>query len=193
MEVDGGTFEAARAKLRSTFVFTTHTPVPAGHDYFSPELMERHFTDFILPFEISMHDFFSLGRHNPDDYREYFCMTVLALKLSVRANGVSRLHGQVSRQQWRSIWPDLSEDEVPIGYITNGVHVPSFVSPEMAAIYARYLDITPGTAPTNPASWEPILRAPDNEIWAARNASRARLLAFISDKAREQDAHHGRA
>lgn len=193
MEQDGSTFEEARAKLRPTFVFTTHTPVPAGHDYFSPDLVERYFTAYIQPLGISMHEFFSLGRHNPDDYREYFCMTVLALKLSSRANGVSRLHGQVSRQQWRSIWPELTEDEVPIGYITNGVHIPSFVSPEMAAIYARYLDITPGTAPANPASWEPILRAPDDELWAARNASRARLLTFISDKAREQDAHHGRA
>lgn len=193
MDQDGTTFEEARAKLRPSFVFTTHTPVPAGHDYFSPDLMEYHFSAYLQPFGLSMHEFLSLGRHNPDDYREYFCMTVLALKLSSQANGVSRLHGEVSRQQWRSIWPQLTEEEVPIGAITNGVHLPSFISPEMAALYARYLDITPGTAPATPATWEPILRAPDNELWAARNASRARLLTFINDQAHAQDKRHQRS
>ena len=192
MEQGGLSFAEAREQIRPHLVFTTHTPVAAGHDYFSPDLMERHFGAYIEQLGVSMHELLGLGRHNPDDYREYFCMTILALKSAAYANGVSRLHGEVSRQQWRGIWPELTEQAVPIGHITNGVHVPSFVSPELAALYERHLVIAPGTAPADPAAWAPILQVPDAELWAVRNTSRARLLTFIQERMNEQDARHGR-
>ena len=192
MEREGLGFAEARERIRPNLVFTTHTPVAAGHDYFSPDLMERHFGAYVEGLGISMHELLGLGRHNPDDYREYFCMTILALKSAAHANGVSRLHGEVSRQQWRGIWPDRAEADVPIGHITNGVHLPSFISSEMAELYERHLGIARGTAPAKPAVWGPILHVPDGELWAARNASRARLLTFIRDRMTEQDARHGR-
>ncbi|HEY8601720.1 MAG TPA: alpha-glucan family phosphorylase [Thermomicrobiales bacterium] len=192
MEQGGLNFAEAREQIRPHLVFTTHTPVAAGHDYFSPDLMERHFGGYVGQLGISMHELLGLGRHNPDDYREYFCMTILALKSAAHANGVSRLHGEVSRQQWRGIWPELSEREVPIGHITNGVHVPSFVSRELAALYERHLGINPGTAPADPANWAAILQVPDAELWAVRNASRSRLLTFIQERMDEQNARHRR-
>ena len=192
MEDTGLSFAEAREQIRPHLVFTTHTPVAAGHDYFSPDLMERHFNAYVGQLGISMHELLGFGRHNPDDYREYFCMTILALKSAAHANGVSRLHGEVSRQQWRGIWPELTEQEVPIGHITNGVHVPSFVSPELAALYERHLGIAPGTAPADPAVWAPILQVPDAELWAVRNTSRARLLTFIHERMEEQNVRHGR-
>ncbi len=186
---EGITFAEACARLRPSLVFTTHTPVAAGHDYFSPDLMERHLGTYVEELGIPMRDLLGLGRHNPDDYREYFCMTILALKQAAHANGVSRLHGEVSRQQWRSIWPELDEQEVPIGHVTNGVHLPSFVSAEMAAVYERHLGIAPGTAPANPATWAPIAQVPDGELWAARNANRVRFLTFIRDRLAAQEGH----
>ncbi len=192
MEREGISFGEARERLRPTFIFTTHTPVAAGHDYFSPDLMERHFGDYVGQLGLSMHELFALGRHNPDDYREYFCMTILALKHAVHSNGVSRLHGVVSRQQWRSLWPGLSEEDVPIESITNGVHLPSFVSEELSGLYARHLGIAPGTAPTDPVAWEPILRVPDDELWAAHTHGRARLVTYVNDRIRAQDIAHGR-
>lgn len=193
MEREGLSFDQARERLRPGFVFTTHTPVAAGHDYFSPDLMERHFGDYVGQLGLSMHDLLGLGRHNPDDYREYFCMTILALKLAGHGNGVSRLHGVVSRQQWRGLWPGVPEEEIPIDHITNGVHLPSFISEEMAGLYERHLAIAPGTAPTDPAAWEPILRVPDGELWAARGRERARLLTFVHGRIGDQNARHHRS
>ena len=192
MEQGGLSFVEAREQIRPHLVFTTHTPVAAGHDYFSPDLMERHFSGYVGQLGVTMHELLGFGRHNPDDYREYFCMTILALKSAAYANGVSRLHGEVSRQQWRGIWPQLAEQEVPIGHVTNGVHVPSFVSTELADLYERHLGIAPGTAPADPAIWAPILQVPDAELWAVRNTSRARLLTFIQERMAEQNARHGR-
>ncbi len=184
-------FAEACQRLHNSLVFTTHTPVAAGHDYFSPDLMERHFMNYVPQLGIQMHDLLALGRHNPDDYREYFCMTILALRMAARANGVSRLHGEVSRQQWRGVWPDLAEKEVPIGHITNGVHVPSFLSSEMAGLYQQYMGITPGTAPTDPKIWEAVHQIPDSELWAARNRSRERFLAYLHQRMAEQAERHG--
>ncbi|HEU5329298.1 MAG TPA: alpha-glucan family phosphorylase [Thermomicrobiales bacterium] len=192
MQRKGLTFAEARDKIRPNLAFTTHTPVAAGHDYFSPDLMERYFGDYVGGIGLSMYELLGLGRHNPDDYREYFCMTIMALKLAAHSNGVSRLHGAVSRAQWKDLWPGRPVEEVPIGSITNGVHLPSFVAPAMAALYERHLGIKPGTAPTDPAVWEPILRVPDAELWAVREACRANLLAYIETRVDEQNERHHR-
>ncbi len=191
MAREGLDFAAARERLRPQLVFTTHTPVAAGHDYFSPELLERHLGAYIGQLGVSLHELLGLGRHNPDDYREYFCMTILALRSAGRANGVSRLHGAVSRGQWRGLWPERAEADVPIGHVTNGVHLPSCIGPAMAALYERHLGIAPGTAPAEPAAWAPIIQVPDAELWAARNAGRSRLLAFIRGRSAERPARQG--
>lgn len=186
-------FTEAREALRPSFVFTTHTPVAAGHDYFAPELMEQYFGEYIKDLGLTSYDLLGLGRHTPSDYREYFCMTILALRLAAHANGVSRLHGEVSRQQWRDLWPGTPTPEVPITHITNGVHLPSFIAGDLARLYADCLRIVPGSAPADPATWEPIMRVPDADLWAARQRNRAGLLDFVHRRIREQDERHHRS
>jgi starch phosphorylase len=186
MERQSISFAEARELVRPGLVFTTHTPVAAGHDYFSPHLMEQHLSAYVQQLGMPMHELIGLGRHNPDDYREYFCMTILALRMAARSNGVSRLHGEVSRNQWRDLWPGVAEPEIPIGHITNGVHLPSFISREMADFYERQLGLRPGTAPSDPAAWRAILQASDSELWAIRTRLRARLLDFIRERSKQQ-------
>src|SRR5437899_381696 len=117
-------FATAREAVTAGTVFTTHTPVPAGNDVFSPHLVEQYLGHLLPQFKISMHDLLGLGRQNPHDHSEPFCMTVLAIRLANVSNGVSALHGKVSRKMWKAIWPDLPEAEVPITHVTNGVHTP---------------------------------------------------------------------
>jgi glycogen phosphorylase len=185
------TFADARERVKPGLVFTTHTPVAAGHDYFSPHLMEEYFAGYVEGLGLQLHELIGLGRHNPDDYREYFCMTILALRLAARSNGVSKLHGEVSRNQWRDLWPGTPTEEIPIGHITNGVHLPSFISREMADLYAHHLGLRQGTAPSDPAAWAGIAGVPDSEIWAIRAQLRARLLDFVQDRGRRQDERFG--
>ena len=191
MERQGISFAEAREVVRPGLVFTTHTPVAAGHDYFSPHLLEQHFGAFVEGLGIPMLELLGLGRHNPDDYREYFCMTILALRLAARSNGVSRLHGEVSRNQWRDLWPGMAEPDIPIGHITNGVHLPSFISREMAEFYERHLGLRQGDAPSDPAAWQALLKAPDSELWAIRTRLRARLLDFIRERSKRQSERLG--
>jgi starch phosphorylase len=176
MEAGKRSFAEARTAATPGLVFTTHTPVPAGHDYFPPELMERYFADYARALGLTMAELLALGRKKPDDYREYFCMTVLALRLAAHSNGVSALHGEVSRRMWRELWPGAAEDAVPIGQITNGVHLPSFLAPDLARLYAQAL------APDRPdglagrAVWRRVERVPDAELWSAHERLRERLL-----------------
>ena len=153
MTKDGlGFDEAARLVARQS-VFTTHTPVPAGHDRFSPELVEEHLGPLRDELGLPPERLLALGRVDPDNVSEDFCMTVLALKLARTANAVSALHGRVSRAMWSCLWPDRSEDETPIGHITNGVHVQSWLAPQMKALYARHLG----------PEWH--LRSGEAEVW----------------------------
>src|SRR5581483_265155 len=115
-------------------VFTTHTPVPAGNDVFGPQLIEHAFAAYLPQLKISRDELMALGRQNPRDTTEPFCMTVLAIRLANISNGVSELHGVVSRKMWRSIWPELPEAEIPIISITNGVHTRSWLAPEMSQL-----------------------------------------------------------
>ncbi|MCP4245867.1 MAG: glycosyltransferase family 1 protein [bacterium] len=172
-------FEDARAKIGRRAVFTTHTPVPAGHDYFSPDLVERHMSWQREALGISQRDFLALGRVNPDDAQEPFCMTVLSLRLSHRANGVSALHGQTSRNMWRPLWHMRGEPEVPIGHITNGVHVRSWLAPRMFELYDHYLGEAWHQNMTKPETWEGIARVPDRDLWTAHLGLKDRLLGFI--------------
>src|SRR5262249_14752272 len=131
MESRSLSFDEARLLASSSLIFTTHTPVPAGHDYFSPGLMDRYFSRYREQLGISRDEFLALGRQDPLNPNEEFCMTVLALRLASFSNGVSRLHGQVSRAMWSRIWNGVPETEIPIGHVTNGVHFRTWVSNEM--------------------------------------------------------------
>ncbi|HSJ53858.1 MAG TPA: alpha-glucan family phosphorylase, partial [Anaerolineae bacterium] len=132
-------FQEAREVATAGHVFTTHTPVPEGIDWFHPELVERYFGQYYPRLGLARHEFLGLGRLNPNDPNGYFCMAVLALRLANRSNGVSRLHAQVSREMWQEIWPGAPVAEVPILGITNGIHPRSWISHDMADLYDRYL------------------------------------------------------
>ena len=139
MQTQGLTYREAREAIVASTVFTTHTPVPAGNDYFAPGLIEQYFASYYPQLGLSPKEFHGLGRENQDNDRESFCMTVLALRMSGKANGVSKLHGEVSRQMWRMVWPGVPVTEIPIRSITNGVHAPTWVSRDMGGLYDRYL------------------------------------------------------
>ena len=139
MESEGISFDEAMRRVSSQVVFTTHTPVPAGHDRFAAELVEEHLGPVRDALGLSHDGLLALGRVNPHDWNEEFCMTVLALKTSHRANAVSSLHGQVSRAMWTPLFPGVREEHIPIGHVTNGVHVKSWLAPQMRLVYDRHL------------------------------------------------------
>jgi starch phosphorylase len=182
--------EAVEA-LRPTNIFTTHTPVPAGNERFSVELIQKYFPSITDGLGISWHDFMALGRENPEDQQEYFCMTVLALRLSAYNNGVAKLHGRVSRQMWRSLWPGVPENEVPITSITNGVHVRSWLSRDMIDLLDRYFGPRFYDEPTYFEIWDRIDRISDEELWRTHERRKERLVAFARTRLREQLQRRG--
>jgi starch phosphorylase len=193
MEEQNLTFDEAREAVAAGNVFTTHTPVPAGNDRFSPELIGKYLGPYVPALKLEWQDFLALGRENPKDHGELFCMTVLALKLANVSNGVSKLHGRVSRKMWRNIWPDLPEVEVPITSITNGVHSFSWVSPEIAQLYDRYLGTPWRERPEDPAAWRRIETLPDSELWRTHERRRERLVAFARERLKAQIRRRGAA
>ena len=179
-------FAEAREVTTAGSVFTTHTPVPAGNDYFAPELIDRYFSIYYKDFGLSRKEFLGLGRQNPDDDSESFCMTIMALRMSSYSNGVSKLHGIVSRKMWRNVWPGIPAEEVPIGSITNGVHAPSWVSREMAGLYDRYLGPNWRENPGDTELWNRVNQIPDEELWRTHERRRERLVAFARNRLRSQ-------
>ncbi len=167
-------FEAASAGM----VFTTHTPVAAGHDYFSPGLMDRYFSDYYRLLGISRYDFLALGRLNPNNDAESFCMTTLALRMASYSNGVSRLHGKVSREMWKGLWQNFPIDELPITHVTNGVHIDSWISRDMEQLFARYLGAKWREDPEDQLGWQRVERIPAEELWRSHERRRERLVAF---------------
>ncbi len=178
--------EEAMRRVSSQIVFTTHTPVPAGHDRFSPGLMEEHLGPLREAIGLGHDQFMAWGRVDPYNPNEDFCMTVLALKLSRKANAVSSLHGEVSRSMWTSLWPGRPEEEVPIGHITNGVHVLSWLAPQMHQVYDRHLGPDWPSKCGNPGFWEDIEKVDDGEIWETHQTLKARLLDFVRRSAVRQ-------
>ncbi|MDR1124661.1 MAG: alpha-glucan family phosphorylase [Deltaproteobacteria bacterium] len=172
------TFEAASELSAAGRVFTTHTPVPAGNDRFPADLMYKYLASYAQDMGLAFKVFMALGREDPYNDSELFCMTVLALRLSRFNNGVSKLHGKVSRRMWHKIWNNYPEHDVPIGSITNGVHIPSWVAPDMAALYDRYLGDNWRDDQSNPHSWQGLAKAPDDEVWRAHERQRAALIDF---------------
>jgi starch phosphorylase len=185
------TFEEAREALWPTNIFTTHTPVPAGNERFDIALMEKYFRPWIQVLGISWYDFLSLGREHPYDDHESFCMTILALKLAAYANGVSALHGIVSRKMWKGLWPGLPLDEIPIGHVTNGVHPRTWVSNNMSDLLDRYLGPHFNDEPTDLAIWERIDRISDEELWRTHERRRERLVAYARGCIRDNLKRNG--
>jgi starch phosphorylase len=175
----GLSWDHAVEQVRETSVFTTHTPVPAGHDAFAFHLMDEYFGRFWQEMDISREQFLALG-----EYHGRFNMTVLALRLAGRTNGVSKLHGQVSRRMWQPVWPDRSVDRVPIMAITNGVHVPSWISSSLREVFARYLGSDWEARQDDPALWDGIDAIPDEVLWAVHQKMKAKLLAFADERTR---------
>lgn len=191
MEKHHLSFAEARELASASMVFTTHTPVEAGHDYFPAALMDRYFSEYAAKLGISRTEFMGLGRRDPSNDGEDFCMTVLALRMSAFSNGVSRLHGEVSRRMWQPIWPGLPLQEIPITSVTNGVHFRSWISLEMNELYDRYLGPTWREQPVDRNIWQRVQTIPSVELWRTHERRRVRLVAFARKRLREQLLHRG--
>lgn len=184
-------FAEAVQALWPTNIFTTHTPVPAGNERFGIDLMEKYFRIWAQDLKIEWHHFLAYGREKPEDHQEPFCMTVLALKFSAYSNGVSKLHGEVSRDMWKAIWPGLSVDEVPIKSITNGVHPRTWISNNMLDLLDRYFGPRFYDEPANPEIWDRIERVSDEELWRTHDRRRDRLVVFARDRLKRQMKRNG--
>jgi glycogen phosphorylase len=177
-------FYAALQLVAAANVFTTHTPVPAGNDSFPREMMKRYFGEFATQLGIPFDELFSFGqtRVNPSDP---FSMTILALRLSRHANGVSQLHGSVSRELWKDVWANVPVQEVPITSITNGVHTKTWMAPEFSALYTKYLGAWEEHL-TEPDFWRGVIDIPDAQLWDTHQKLKLRLVEFVRERVRAQ-------
>jgi len=181
----GESFEAALAEVRRTTVFTTHTPVPAGHDAFPFQLVEKHLAGAWGTLGDHRDAFLALGHHD-NGGGPLFNMTALALRAAANVNAVSELHGQVTRDMWASLWPDRAETDRAIQVVTNGVHLATWLSSEMAKLFERHLGADWRDHEEDPEFWQGVLDIPDEEIWAVRQALRNYLFAFVRERARRR-------
>ena len=186
MQEEGVDFNTASSHIPREVIFTTHTPVPAGHDRFNADLIEEHLGRIREDLKISQDTLMGFGREDPSNRHEQFCMTVLGLKLSRRANAVSSLHGEVSRSMWKSLFPGKTEDGVPIGHITNGVHVPSWLAPQMCRLYDRHLGVGWQNHSGKAETWADIEKVDDGELWETHLSLKSQLLDFVRSRAWEQ-------
>ena len=178
MGEDGLSFDEAMRKVIWHCCFTTHTPVPAGHDRFDWNLYEEHLGPIADQLGLGAVGLVGLGRVDPSNQHEPFCMTVLAFKCSRRANAVSNLHGVVSRRMWTSLWPWRSEEEVPIGHITNGVHVSSWLAPQMRSLYDRHLPLEWYLQSGQPDVWAGFDDVTPGELWETHQSLKNRMINF---------------
>jgi len=187
----GLSFDAAREVVLATTVFTTHTPVPAGNDLFDPELLRAYFEEYAKDLGINFRVLLGYGRLDPQNSSEPFGMSTLGLRLSAYTNAVSRLHRQVSQAMWQKVWHHHPVEDVPIDYLTNGIHVPTWISRDMAALFDRYLGPDWAEDPDNERVWEQAERIPDPELWRTHERCRENLVGFV--RARLQEALNKRA
>ncbi len=185
------TFDEARQEVMATNVFTTHTPVPAGIDTFSPEMMIKYFKGFYPLLKLDEEGFLALGREDVFNKKQGFSMAVLAIRLADSVNGVSALHGDVSRKMWHNLWPQVPPDEVPIQHITNGIHVRSWLAADMSFILSRYLSDKWESDPTDQSVWEGVMQIPDEELWRAHERCRERLAGWTRYVLKDQLARRG--
>jgi glycogen phosphorylase len=191
MEDEGIGFDQAVPRVAREVVFTTHTPVPAGHDRFDAGLVEEHIGPLREALGLSQESLMGLGRENSSNGDELFCMTVLALRLSRRANAVSALHAEVSRAMWTGLFRDTLEDDVPIGHITNGVHVPSWLAPEMFRLYDRHLGRDWHQRSSEAKIWLGIEDVDDGELWETHLNLKSQLIEFVRRRAVDQAQRRG--
>src|SRR5438046_2312007 len=176
----GVAFAAAHREVALRTVFTTHTPVAAGHDYFPPELVLEHLDWLVGETGMSADDLLALGRVHPTDGREGFCMTVLALRSARYANAVSALHGHVTRRMWQSLWPGHAEAEVPIGHITNGIHTPSWLAPQMQIGYRYYLGTDWRERMCSADVWQRLADVDDEALWETHQVLKRQMLNYVA-------------
>ena len=181
----GMNYSEASQYVKKTTVFTTHTPVVAGHDIFPFQLIEKYFHSYWPSLGLDRDSFLQLGLH-PNDPDAGFNMTAFALRMSGFCNGVSKKHGEVTRKMWQSLWPDLPENKVPIDYITNGIHIPTWIEPKMKLLFNKYLG--PGWVDDidNPLIWELIDEIPDDELWKTHFWLKIKLIDTIRERARQR-------
>jgi starch phosphorylase len=184
-------FGSAIQTVRQTNIFTTHTPVPAGNERFAVDLVQKYFKDITDGMKLDWRDFLALGREDPQDESEEFCMTVLALRLSTYSNAVSELHGRVSREMWTNVWPQLPKEEIPISSITNGVHVRNWIGHDMLHLLDRYFGPRFYDDPTHLEIWDRMDRISDEELWRTHERRKERLVAFSRERLRQHLAHRG--
>jgi starch phosphorylase len=179
-------FATAFEVVKAGTCFTTHTPVPAGNDAFPPDLIERYLGWYVGALGIDRDTFIGLGRQRPADQSEPFGMTVLAIKSANSTNGVSELHGAVAREMWKGIFPGLPSGDVPIISITNGVHVPTWASPEIEQLFIRYVDYMADDEPGNFFAWTRAEQIPDAELWRLHERRRERLVSIARERGKRQ-------
>lgn len=191
IQTDGLTFAEAREAVAGSTLFTTHTPVPAGIDTFPAELVQEHLGGVAQELGLEVPELLSLGQLQPQREREPFSMAILALRLTNSCNGVSKLHAHVARQMWHPLWKDLPVEEVPISAVTNGVHLRTWQSLEMARLFERYLGPDWARDPNNTEVWKRVERIPDSELWGAQERLREGLVAGIRACLRQQLRRRG--
>lgn len=184
--VDKGlTFDQALELVRASSLYTVHTPVPAGHDYFDEALFGKYLGNYPKKLGISWDEFIGLGRTNPNDHSERFCMSTFLCKTCQEVNGVSKLHGWVSQQMFNNIWGGYYPEENHVGYVTNGVHMPTWAVREWKALYEKYFGPDFYADQSNPKIWEKIYDVPDEEIWNLRMQLKAKLIKYIRERFRQ--------
>ncbi len=179
---EGLSFNEALELVRASSLYTVHTPVPAGHDYFDESLFGKYMGGYPQMLGISWDEFIGMGRTNPEDHSERFCMSTFACNTCQEVNGVSKLHGWVSQRMFAPIWNGYYPEESHVGYVTNGVHLPTWTATEWRKVYDKYFDETFLSDQSNESIWHSIYNVPDAEIWETRMALKKKLVDYIREK-----------
>ena len=182
---EGLTFNEAKEIVRASGLYTCHTPVPAGHDYFEEGLFYKYMGEYAAKLGIEWHDLIGMGRTNPEDNTEKFSMSVFALNTCQEANGVSWLHGEVSKKMFSPVWPGYFPEELHVDYVTNGVHMPTWAASDWKAVYRKYLPKEWINDQSNLDMWKPYNDIPDEEIWKTRLGLKRKMVDYIKEKFRE--------
>ncbi len=182
---EGLTFTQAMELVRASSLYTVHTPVPAGHDYFDESLFGKYMGGYPAMLGITWDEFIGMGRQNPEDHSERFCMSTFACNTSQEVNGVSWLHGKVSQDMFASIWKGYFPEESHVGYVTNGVHFPTWAANEWRKLYAKHFDANFIHDQSNEKIWEAIYNVSDEEVWATRMQLKTKLVTYIREQFRE--------
>jgi starch phosphorylase len=178
----GLTFDKAVQRVRANTVFTTHTPVPAGHDIFPAQLVRSQLDNLRESLGIDWETFLNLGREDSTG-DDVFNMTALGLKMADQRNAVSALHKKVTRKMWHGLWPEVTEDEVPISHVTNGIHVPTWIAPELSQLFDKYLGHDWVKRHDSAELWQHVLDIPDDELWEVRQLLRRKLIHTVQERA----------